>query len=165
MVARVGEALLALFEHLWVDVDHVDLCLAVAVPSRMLEETKGNVARAAGDVEARHGAVRVELAHKVVLPQTVNPERHGVVHDIVRRRDGRKDVAHCNACVSASSGRQGEGRTERLFGVLGHVAEAKVGLRLGLTAVAASSLSRAHSRPCPSSRDHRPPPSSSSPRR
>ena len=112
MIHRLFEARVALLEHLPVDVDHVDARLAVTVGfARVIEDAQRDVARPARDVDAAEGPVRARAQEgdEGVLPEAVHAERHGVVHEVVARRDRVEYAAH-----------------ECLFGVFGHGAETKV---------------------------------------
>ena len=89
MVHGLGEALLSFLEHLRVDVEHGDARVPVSVlGTGVIEDAHRNVSRAACDVEALESASGVEFRDVVVLPESVDTKGHGVVHDIVRGRDG-----------------------------------------------------------------------------
>lgn len=78
--------LLALDEHLGVNVEDSDARLAVQVLCpRVVQQAQRNVARAAGHVETVDATTGVQHLHKVVLPQAVDAEGHGIVHNVVRR--------------------------------------------------------------------------------
>lgn len=97
VIHRLFEALEALLEHLAVDVDDVDARLAVRVRfAHVVEDPQRNVARPACDVDAAHGALRArpEERDEGVLPEAVYAEGHGVVHEVVARRDRVEHAAH-----------------------------------------------------------------------
>lgn len=80
---------LALFQHVCVDIRTDDARFTVSVNLfGVIEHTESNVAGAAGYVEDGHGlaaglAAGVEGADKVVFPEAVNAEGHGVVHNVI----------------------------------------------------------------------------------
>jgi hypothetical protein len=105
-VGCLEAALLALGQHLRVDVCDGDVGVGVVVDVRgVVEHAEGDVARAAGDVEdvpalllVRGGggervAARVEVAYEVVFPQAVDAEGHEVVHVVVAGRYRGEDAA------------------------------------------------------------------------
>lgn len=95
VVHRLGESLLALFQHLGVDVKHLHMGLAIRplLPS-MVQQANGDITRPAGDVEALHPSVRVHLLDVVVLPEAVDAQRHGIVHHVVAGGDRGEDAFH-----------------------------------------------------------------------
>lgn len=94
VVHGLGEALLSFLEHLGVDVEHGDARVPVSVLcAGVIEDAHRNVAGSACDVEALESALGVEFRDVVVLPESVDAKGHGIVHDIVRGRDGREDAA------------------------------------------------------------------------
>ena len=95
VVHCLSEPLLSLCEHLLVDVEHVDRHVPVGVlQPGVVEDPLGNVSGSSCDVEAlpsfAASSSRVEGGHERVLPQPVDPERHRVVHHVVRGRDRRE---------------------------------------------------------------------------
>jgi hypothetical protein len=112
-VGCLQAALLALGQHLRVDVCDGDVGVCVVVDVRgVVEHAEGDVARAAGDVEdvpalllVRGGggervAARVEVAHEVVFPQAVDAEGHEVVHVVVAGCYRGEDAADWGRVIS-----------------------------------------------------------------
>ena len=95
---------MALLEHLPVDVDHVDARLAVAVGfACVVEDAQRDVARSARDVNAEKGSVRARAQERdeKVLPEAMHAERHGIVHEVVARRESSTP---CTSAPLESSG-------------------------------------------------------------
>jgi len=112
MVHRLLETIEALLQHLSVDIDDVNARLAVRVGlARMVKDAQRDVARPTRDVDAAYGPprARTQVRDEGVLPEAMHAERHGVVHDVVLRRDRVEHAPH-----------------ERLFRFLWDGAEAKV---------------------------------------
>lgn len=84
----------ALFQHICVNISTDDACFTVSVDFLgVVKHSEGDVACAAGDVENAHWlaaglSARIEGADEMVLPETVNTKRHGVVHNVIRGGDG-----------------------------------------------------------------------------
>lgn len=81
------ESLLSFLEHTRVDVEHSDVRLAVKVlcPG-VVQNTQRNVSRTSGYVENLDATARIQLGNKVILPQPMDAQRHGIVHHIVLGR-------------------------------------------------------------------------------
>lgn len=83
-----------LTEHVRVDVNDIDGGLPVTILfSCVIEDTKRNVGRSSGDVNATNGTfvARSQGGDKLVSPQPVHPKRYSVVHQVVR---GRQTIEH-----------------------------------------------------------------------
>ena len=71
--------------------------IVAEAPGPPAQRAKGDVARAAGNVEKgeRRGTLgRGKPGDEVVLPQPVEAARHQIVHQIVARRDPGEDLVH-----------------------------------------------------------------------
>lgn len=66
----------------------------------MIEHSECDVTCAAGDVKDAHGlaawlSAGVQGADEIVLPETVDAEGHGIVHNVIRRSDGGEHFGDC----------------------------------------------------------------------
>lgn len=96
MIHRLSEPLLSLLEHLLVDIQHDHAHIPIGVlQSSVVEDPLRDVSGSTSDVETLpsflSSSSRIENRDERVLPQTMNTEGHGVVHHVVRRRDGGED--------------------------------------------------------------------------
>jgi hypothetical protein len=90
VIHRLFEARVALLQHLPVDVDYVYARLAVSASfARVVEDAQCDVPRPARNVDATDVSLRsrTQMRNKGVLPEAVHAEGHGVVHEIIARRD------------------------------------------------------------------------------
>lgn len=97
VVHRLLEALVALPQHLSVDVHdvHARLPVRVLLPRRV-QYPECDVPSAARDVDAPQRPPRagLEPGHELVLPQSMHTHGHGVVHEVVRARDAVEHIPH-----------------------------------------------------------------------
>ena len=93
-VHALFDPLLPFHEHLGIDVEDRDVRLAIQVLGPgMVQQSKRDIARATRHIQAPNPATRIEHVHEAVLPQPMNTQRHGIVHQIVRGRYRRKHAA------------------------------------------------------------------------
>ena len=91
------ESLETLAKHLCIDVDNFNGGLSVGILfACVIEDTKCNVARSSGDIDATKGtlATRPQGGDKSVLPQPVYAQRCSVVHQVVLGRHAIEDAFH-----------------------------------------------------------------------
>lgn len=91
----------ALSQHIGVDIRTDDACFSVCINFLcVVEHSECDVACAAGDVENAHGlatriSARIEGADEIVLPETVDAEGHGIVHNVIGGGDGGEHFGDC----------------------------------------------------------------------
>ncbi len=86
--ALVEGAVATDFQHRGVDIANLDRGVAACG----FIDAEGDVARTACNIKERHMFARTDLADQLILPDTVDPARHQVVHDVVFARNAVENV-------------------------------------------------------------------------